>query len=127
MILYNMMKKLEKKNNSNKWLLSLFSLGTFKNANLKDLKETKYKDLEGMVYRLQLTYDEIIDILDKKYNAGSTNGYTLSTGLFKISDINLLSKCLVADEKKFKITKDDIRLRSNLNNIKTIKFIDFFF
>ena len=30
-----------------------------------------------MVYRLHLTYDEIIDILDVKYIAGSTIAYTL--------------------------------------------------
>ena len=30
-----------------------------------------------MVYRLQLTYDETIDILDVNYKAGSTIGYTL--------------------------------------------------
>ena len=30
-----------------------------------------------MVYRLHLTYDEIVDILDIKYIPGSTKGYTL--------------------------------------------------
>ena len=32
-----------------------------------DHSPNKYRHLEDMVYRLQLTYDEIIDILDLKY------------------------------------------------------------
>ena len=38
-----------------------------KNEILKELKNVKYNDLEDLVYRIQLTYDEIIDILDLKY------------------------------------------------------------
>ena len=40
---------------------SLCSLRTFKNEKLEDLTNEKYNDLEYMVYRMQLTYDEIID------------------------------------------------------------------
>ena len=43
-----------------------------------------------MVYRLQLTYDEIVEILDVKYKAGSTVGYTLVPGIYEISDTNLM-------------------------------------
>ena len=46
---------------------SLSSLGMFKDEILEQLKNVKYNDLEDMVYRFQLTYDEIIDILDLKY------------------------------------------------------------
>ena len=38
-----------------------------KNQILEELREAKYNDLEDLVYRMQLTYDEIIDILDLKY------------------------------------------------------------
>ena len=34
---------------------------------LEELKTAKYYDIEDLVYRMQLTYDEIIDILDLKY------------------------------------------------------------
>ena len=34
---------------------------------LEELKNAEYNDLEDMVYRFQLTYDETIDILDLKY------------------------------------------------------------
>ena len=34
---------------------------------IEELKNIKYNDLEDLVYRMQLNYDEIIDILDFKY------------------------------------------------------------
>ena len=75
-----------------------------------------------MVCRLQLTYDEIIDILDVKYIAGSIIGYTLPPGIYEISDFNLMLKSLLPDEVKVKITIDVIRLKSNLTTNKIIKF-----
>ena len=46
----------------------------FKSEILAELKRVVYKDLEDMVYRLVLTYDGIVDVLDVKYIAGSTTG-----------------------------------------------------
>ena len=37
-----------------------------KNEILKKLRNVKYNDLEDLVHRMQLTYDEIMDILDLK-------------------------------------------------------------
>ena len=34
---------------------------------LEELKKAKYNDIEDLVYRFQLTYNEIIDILNLKY------------------------------------------------------------
>ena len=42
------------------------SFDTFRNEILQELKNAKYNDIEYMVYRTQLTYDEIIDLLDLK-------------------------------------------------------------
>ena len=85
-----------------------------------------------MVYRLQLTYDEIIDILDVKYIAGSTIGYTLLPGVYEISDINLMLKSLFPGKVKINYTIDDIGLRSNLTTkikqygfLKNLYFIEF--
>ena len=39
----------------------------FKEKILEELKNAKYNDLEDMVYRFQLTYDEIIGVLDLKH------------------------------------------------------------
>ena len=47
-----------------------------------------------MVYRMELTYDEIVDNLDVKYIAGSIIGYTLTPGIYKITDFNLMLKSL---------------------------------
>ena len=49
----------------NSWYnLACFDL--FKWETLARLKRVKYKDLEDMVHRTELTYDEIIDVLDIK-------------------------------------------------------------
>ena len=80
-----------------------------------------------MISRLQLTYDEIIDILDVKYISGSTIGCTLPPGVYKISDINLMLKSSPPGKVKINITIDDNRLKSNLNYNKTIRFTQKFF
>ena len=38
-----------------------------KNEILEEFKNVNYNDLEDLVFRFQLTYDEIIDISDLKY------------------------------------------------------------
>ena len=43
---------------------SLSSLGTFKNEILEYLKNVNYNDFDDLVYTFQLTYNEIVDILD---------------------------------------------------------------
>ena len=40
---------------------------TQRNEILEELKNIKYNDLEDLVNRFQLTYDEIVHILDLKY------------------------------------------------------------
>ena len=45
---------------------------------IEELKNVKYKDLEDLVYRMQLTYDEIIDVLDSKYISTERRGYSLN-------------------------------------------------
>ena len=40
---------------------ALSSLGMFKDEILEELKNVKYNDLEDLVYRFKLTYDEIMD------------------------------------------------------------------
>ena len=45
----------------------LSDFDTQKNETVEELKNAKYNDLEDLVHRMQLTYNEIIDILDLKY------------------------------------------------------------
>ena len=68
--------------------LELSDLDNRKYSNIKELKRVQYRDLEELVFRLQLTYHEIVDILDVKYIAGSTEGYTLAPVFYEIIDIN---------------------------------------
>ena len=87
-----------------------------------DRSPSKYEGLEDIAYRLQLTYDEIIDVLDLKYIPTSTIGCTLPLGMYEIIDINFMLKSLLPKEVKVNITIDDVRLKSNLTTNKTIRF-----
>ena len=87
------LKRSWKKRHSNRQKNSgyiLASFDHFKSQILSEFNRVKYRDLEVMVYRLQLTYDEIVENLDVKYKAGSTVGYTLVPGIYEISDTNLM-------------------------------------
>ena len=65
---------------------------------------------------MELAYDEIVDLLDVKYIARSTVGYTLVPGIYEVTDINLMLKSLLPNEVKVKITIEDTRLQSKLTN-----------
>ena len=72
-----------------------------------------------MVHRIEVTYDEIVDIMDVKYIAAATIGHTLQAGIYEITDINLMLKSLLPDGIKVIIANDDNRLKSNLTTNKT--------
>ena len=59
-----------------------------KNEILKELRNVKYNDLEDLVYRMQLTFDEIMDILDLKYNPTKRTGNILNPGIYGVFDLN---------------------------------------
>ena len=75
-----------------------------------------------MVYRMELTYDEIVVVLDVNYFAGSNIGYTLQPGIYESSDINLMLKSSTPNRVKVNITFVDIRLRSSSITNETIRF-----
>ena len=79
MMLNNMSKKLGKRLILIKDF-SLSSLDTFKNEILEELKNAKYNVLEVMVYRMQLTYDEIVAITDLKRIPSKRIGHSLQPG-----------------------------------------------
>ena len=89
---------------------SLSSLGMFKDEILEELKNVKYNDLEDLVYRFQLTYDEIMNILDLKYFPTKRTGYSLNPGIYEVIDLNNTLKHILPDNVKINITIDDIRL-----------------
>ena len=53
---------------------------------LKNLKNAKYDDLEDLVYRIQLTNDEIIAIFVLKYIPTKRTGYSLNPGIYEVVD-----------------------------------------
>ena len=59
-----------------------------KNEILEKLKNVKYNDLEDLVYRMRLSYDEIMYILDLKYIPTKRTGYSLNPGIYEVIDLN---------------------------------------
>ena len=100
-----------------------------KNEILEEIKKVKYNDLEDLVYRMQLSYDEIIDVLDLKYIPTKRTGYSLNIGIYEVIDLNNTLKYILPDNVKVTITIDDIRLKSNLKINQTLIFTEksFFF
>ena len=91
---------------------------------LQELKNIKYNDLADLVYRMQLTYDEIIDVLDLKYISTKRIGYSLNPGIYEIVDLNNTLKHILPDNVEISITIDDIRLKSNLKINQTLIFTE---
>ena len=60
-----------------------------KNEILEELKIVKKNDLKDLVYRMQLTHDEFIDILDLIYKPTKRTGYSLIPGIFEVIDVNI--------------------------------------
>ena len=89
---------------------------------LEELKKTKYNDLGDLVYKMQLTYDEIIDVLDLKYISTKRKGFSLDPGIYEIVDLNNTLKYILPDNVKINITIVDIRLKSNLKTNQTLLF-----
>ena len=90
-----------------------------KNEISEELKNVKYNDLEDLVYRMRLSYDEIMDILDLKYNPTKRTGYSLNPGIYEVIDINNTLILILPNNVKVNITIDDIRLKSNLKTNQT--------
>ena len=103
---------------------SLSSLGMFKDEILEELKNVKYNDLEDLVYRFKLTYDEIMDILDLKYIPTKRTGYSLNPGIYEIIVLNNTLKHILPNNVNVNITIDDIRLKSNLKINQTLIFTE---
>ena len=91
---------------------------------LEELKNAKYNNLEDLVYRMRLSYDEIMDILDLNYIPTKRTGYSLNPGIYEVVDLNNTLKQSLPDNAKANITIDDIRLKSNLKINQTLIFTE---
>ena len=91
---------------------------------LEELKKTEYNDLGDLVYRMQLTYDEITDVLHLKYISTKRIVYSLNSGIYEVADLNNTLKHILPDNVKKNVTIDDIRLKSNLKINQTLIFTE---
>ena len=66
----------------NQYKLSDFD--TQKNEILEEFKNVEYNDLEDLVYRMQLTYDEIIDVLNLKHTPTKRMGFSLKPNQYNV-------------------------------------------
>ena len=103
---------------------SLSSLGMFKDEIPEGLKNAKFNDLEDLLYRFQLTYDETMDILDLKYIPKKRTGYSLNPGIYEVAYLNNTLKYILPDNVKVNVTKDDIRLKANLKTNQPLIFTE---
>ena len=69
-----------------------------------------------MVDSMQLTYDEIVDILGLKNIPSERTSSVLQPGIYKISDKKKTLEHILPDNVKVSITIDDIRLKIFLKN-----------
>ena len=102
-----------------------YKLSDFDNQNyeiLGELKNVKNNDLEDLVYRMRLSYDEIMDILDLKYIPTKRTGYSSDSGIYEVDDLNNTLKYILPDNVKISVTIDDITLKSNLKTNQTLIF-----
>ena len=101
---------------------SLSSLGMFKDEILEDLKNAKFNDLEDLVYRFQLTYDEIIDILDLKYIPTKGMGYSIEPNIYNVVDLNKTLKNILPDNVKINVSIDERKYKTDLKINQTLIF-----
>ena len=101
---------------------NLSDFDTYKEEKLEEVKTVKYNDLEDMVYRFQLIYDEIVIILDLKSISTKRTCDSLIPGIYKLVDLNNTLKYILPDNVKVNITTDDIRIKANLKNNQTSIF-----
>ena len=71
---------------------------------------------------MQLTYNEVIDVLDLKYIPTKRTGYSLNPGIYEVIDLNNTLKYILPNNVNVSITIDDIRIKSNLKINQTLLF-----
>ena len=73
---------------------------------------------------MQLTYNEIMDILDLKYIPTKRTGFSLNPGIYEVFDLNNTLKYFLTDNVKVSVKIDDIKLKSNLKTNQTLLFTE---
>ena len=104
----------------NEYKLSDFD--TQKHEIVEELKNANYNDLEDLVYRMQLTYDEIIDILDLKYIPTKRIGYSIEPNIYNVVDLNKVLISILPNNVKMDISIDERKYKTDLKINQTLIF-----
>ena len=110
--------KIKRGNNEDK----LSDFDTQKHEILEELKNAIYNDLEDLVYRMQLTYDEIIDVLDLKYIPTKRIGYSIEPKIYNVVDLNKTLKNILPNNVKINVTIDERKYKTDLKTNQTLIF-----
>ena len=86
------------------------------------MKNVKYDDLENVVFKFQLTYNEVTDMLKIKYIPTKRTSCSLNRGNYEVVDLNITLINILPDNVKVSATIDDARLKSNSKNYQTLIF-----
>ena len=78
----------------------LSSFDTFKREILEKLKISNHNYPEDMVCRMNLTYDEIMDLLDIKFFPSKRAGYTLPHRIYEVRDNNSVLGYILPNDVK---------------------------
>ena len=100
----------------------LSDFDTQKNEILEELKIAKYNDLEDLVYRMQQTFNEIIDILDLKYISTKRIGYSIEPNIYNVVDLNKILKNILPGNVKINVTIDERKYKTDLKINQTLIF-----
>ena len=73
---------------------------------------------------MQLTYDEVIDIIDLKYISTKRLGYSSNPDIYEVVDLSKTLNHILPDNVKVSVTIDDVRLKSNLKTNQTSIFTE---
>ena len=98
----------------------LSDFDTQKNEVIEELKNAKYNDLEDLVYRMRLSYDEIMDILDLKYILTKRMGYSIEHNIYNVVDLNKTLKNILPNNVKIDITIDERKYKTDLKSNQTL-------
>ena len=71
---------------------------------------------------MQLTYDEIIDLLDLKFIPTTRIGYSKKPNIYQTSDINNTLKNILPDNAEISVTIDEKIYKSSLKIHQTLIF-----
>ena len=75
-----------------------------------------------MLYRMQLTYDEIIGVLELKFIPPKRIGYSLKPNICQTNDINKTLNYILPDNVEINVTIDEKSFKSNLKINQTLIF-----